>query len=50
MSVFITKPPERRTFHMKVKTSQNVTGNQCRKINGVQHNKEINKTTIKNRR
>jgi hypothetical protein len=48
--VFITKPPERITFYMNVKTSQNIAGNQGRKINGVQHNEEINQTTIKNRR
>jgi len=35
---------------MNVKTIQNIAGSQGRKINEVQHNKEINKTIIKNRR
>jgi hypothetical protein len=35
---------------MNVKTIQNTAGNQGRKINEVQQNKEINKTTIKSRR
>jgi hypothetical protein len=50
MSVFIAQPPERITFYMNVKTTQNIAGKQGRKINKVQQNKEINKTTITNRR
>jgi len=50
VSVFIAQPPERITLYMNVKIIQNIAGNQGKKKNGVQQNKEINKKTTKNRR